>query len=85
MSIKAPFTDLQISRSTKGFYEGHSVEIALLSKAIMVALVIWALVWPSNANGVLGSLNGRILESFNSFELCSKVGDGLIRRRFEVA
>lgn len=67
MSIKAPFTDLQISRSTKGFYEGHSVEIALFSKAIMVALVIWALVWPSNANGVLGSLNGRILESFNSF------------------
>lgn len=67
MSIKAPFTDLQISRSTKGFYEGHSVEIALLSKAIMVALVIWALVWPANANGVLGSLNGRILESFNSF------------------
>lgn len=67
MSIKAPFTDLKISRSTQGFYEGHSVEIALLSKAIMVGLVIWALVWPSNANGVLGSLNGRILEGFNSF------------------
>lgn len=67
MSIKAPFTDLQISRSSQGFYKGHSVEIALLSKAIMVGLVIWALVWPSNATGVLGSLNGRILEGFNSF------------------
>ncbi|MEM7752717.1 MAG: BCCT family transporter [Pseudomonadota bacterium] len=67
MSIKPPFTDLEISRSAKGFYEGHSVEIALLSKAIMVGLVLWALVAPGNANSVLGSLNSTILESFNSF------------------
>ncbi|SPJ28903.1 BCCT family transporter [Falsiruegeria mediterranea] len=67
MSIKQPFTDLEIKRSSGGFYEGHSVEIALLSKSIMVALVIWALVWPANANGVLGSLNGRLLETFNGF------------------
>lgn len=67
MSIKQPFTDLQIKKSAGGFYEGHSVEIAILSKAIMVALVIWALVWPANANGVLGSLNWRLLEDFNGF------------------
>ncbi|QMU59389.1 MAG: BCCT family transporter [Boseongicola sp.] len=67
MSIKPPFTELEINRSKQGFYEGHSVEIALISKAIMVGLVLWALVFPANANGVLGSLNGRILESFNSF------------------
>ena len=67
MSIKPPFTDLEVKTSDKGFYEGHSVEIALLSKAIMVGLVIWALVWPANANGVLGSLNWQILEGFNSF------------------
>ena len=67
MSVKQPFTDLQIKRSVTGFYEGHSVEIALLSKTIMVALVIWALVWPANANGVLGSLNSRLLEDFNAF------------------
>lgn len=67
MSIKQPFTDLQIKKSAGGFYDGHSVEIALLSKAIMVALVIWALVWPANANGVLGSLNWRLLEDFNGF------------------
>lgn len=40
MSIKQPFTDLQISRSASGFYKGHSVEIALLSKAIMIGLVL---------------------------------------------
>ncbi|WP_306141916.1 BCCT family transporter [Roseibium sp. MMSF_3412] len=67
MSIKQPFTDLQIKKSAGGFYDGHSVEIAILSKAIMVALVIWALVWPANANGVLGSLNWRLLEDFNGF------------------
>ncbi|UWQ93777.1 BCCT family transporter (plasmid) [Rhodobacteraceae bacterium M382] len=67
MSIKQPFTDLQIPKAGGGFYEGHSVEIALLSKGIMVALVIWALIWPANANGVLGSLNWRLLEDFNAF------------------
>ncbi len=67
MSMKEPFTDLEIKRSSGGFYEGHSVEIALLSKSIMVALVIWALVWPANANGILGSLNSRLLEDFNAF------------------
>ncbi|MBY6066704.1 BCCT family transporter [Leisingera aquaemixtae] len=67
MSIKQPFTDLEIKTSDEGFYKGHSVEIALLSKGIMVALVLWALVWPANATGVLGSLNWRILEDFNAF------------------
>lgn len=67
MSIKPPFTDLEINRSTTGFYQGHSVEIALISKAIMVGLVLWALMWPGNANAVLGSLNSQILASFNSF------------------
>ncbi len=67
MSTKPPFTDLEIKRSSTGFYEGHSLEIALLSKAIMVGLVLWALIWPANANGVLGSLNWSLLETFNSF------------------
>jgi len=67
MSATPPFTQLEIKKAASGFYQGHSVEIALLSKGIMVALVIWALFWPANANGVLGSLNWRLLEGFNSF------------------
>lgn len=67
MSISQPFTDLQIAKSAKGFYEGNSVAIALGSKLIMVALVIWALVWPANANTVLGTLNGNLLAGFNQF------------------
>src|SRR6056300_153675 len=67
MSIKPPFRAVEVRRAASGFYEGHSQEIALLSKGIMVALVIWALVWPANANSVLGSLNWRLLEDFNAF------------------
>ena len=61
MSQSQPFTDLQIAKSAKGFYQGNSVAIALASKLIMVALVIWALVFPANANSVLGNLNGNLL------------------------
>lgn len=67
MSIKPPFTDLDIRRQGQGFYEGHSLEIALLSKGIMVALVLWALIFPASANGTLGSINGQLLEIFNQF------------------
>ena len=67
MSIKPPFTEIEIKRATSGFYEGHSMEIALVSKISMALLVIWALVWPANANGILGSLNWRLLEDFNAF------------------
>ena len=68
MSINPPFTELHIPKAPSGFYEGNSLPIALISKGIMVALVIWALVFPANANSTLGSLNWRLLEGFNSFE-----------------
>ncbi len=67
MTIKPPFTDLEIRKSPAGFYEGYSIPIALISKLTMVMLVIWALVWPANANGVLGSVNSALLQGFNSF------------------
>ena len=67
MSIKPPFTELEIKKADGGFYHGNSVPIALISKGIMVALVLWALVWPANANSTLGSWNWRLLESFNTF------------------
>ncbi len=67
MSIKPPFTDVEIKTQPHGFYKDNSLPIALISKSIMVALVIWALVWPANANSTLGSWNWRLLESFNTF------------------
>lgn len=67
MSIKPPFTDVDIKTQNGGFYKDNSLPIALISKSIMVALVLWALVFPANANGTLGSLNSRLLEVFNQF------------------
>ncbi len=67
MSIKPPFTDLEIKTQEAGFYQDNSLPIALISKGIMVALVLWALVFPVNANGALGSLNGQLLALFNQF------------------
>lgn len=67
MSIKPPFTELDIRKQEGGFYENNSLPIALISKGIMVALVLWALMFPANANGTLGSLNTALLGIFNQF------------------
>jgi len=67
MSIKAPYTAIEVKRSPSGFYQGHNLQIAFLSKAVMVGLVLWALIFPASANGVLGSFNTQLLEVFNSF------------------
>lgn len=67
MSIKPPFTDLNIKKQEAGFYKDNSLPIALISKGVMVALVLWALVWPANANATLGSWNWSLLERFNGF------------------
>ena len=67
MSVKPPFTDLDVKTKTSGFYEGHSLEIALLSKGIMVALVLWALIWPANANGTLSASTSSFSKSSTGF------------------
>ncbi len=67
MSIKPPFTQLDIRTAPSGFYAGYSIPIALVSKVSMTLLVIWALVWPGNANSVLSAVNGTLLNGFNAF------------------
>ena len=49
------------------FYENASLRMALFAKGLRVARVIWALVWPGNANSTLGALNWSLLEGFNQF------------------
>lgn len=71
MSIKPPFTELEIEKAPSGFYEGYSLPIALISKIIMAALVIWALIWPGNASSVLSAVNSTLLNVFNSFYIIS--------------
>lgn len=67
MSIKPPFTELEINTQDSGFYEGYSLPIALISKISMVLLVLWALVFPVGAGEMLSYVNGTLLKSFNVF------------------
>lgn len=67
MSIKPPFTELEINTQDSGFYEGYSLPIALISKISMVLLVLWALVFPAGAGEMLSLINGTLLKSFNIF------------------
>ncbi|MEJ2741530.1 MAG: BCCT family transporter [Gammaproteobacteria bacterium] len=46
---------VEVPKATSGFYKGYSKPIALMSKSAMIALVIWALMFPLNANEVLSS------------------------------
>ncbi len=71
MSIQPPFTELDIKKAPEGFYEGYSLPIALFSKGLMALLLIWALVWPGNANNILSALNGSLLNGFNTFYILS--------------
>jgi choline-glycine betaine transporter len=67
MTIREPFAELDIKKAASGFFKDYSVPIALVSKFTMAMLVIWALFWPANANGVLGSVNSQLLKGFNGF------------------
>ncbi|WP_299783171.1 BCCT family transporter [uncultured Roseobacter sp.] len=71
MSVKPPFTELEINTQDSGFYEGYSLPIALISKVGMVLLVLWALVFPAGAGAMLSQINGTLLNSFNTFYIIS--------------
>ncbi len=71
MTLKPPFTDLEINTQDSGFYEGYSLPIALVSKIGMVLLVLWALVFPAGAGAILADVNSTLLNSFNTFYILS--------------
>ncbi|MEL6793247.1 MAG: BCCT family transporter, partial [Pseudomonadota bacterium] len=63
MAIKPPLMDLPIKTADSGFYRGFSVDVAVVSKIIISALVVWAIFWPVQSGKVLGDLNSVILEN----------------------
>lgn len=67
MSVKPPFTELDINTQDDGFYQGYSLPIALVSKISMVLLVLWALIFPLNAGEMLSKVNTSLLLGFNTF------------------
>ncbi|MBD3663198.1 BCCT family transporter [Sulfitobacter aestuariivivens] len=64
MSIKPPLSDLPIKTADSGFYRGFSVNVTVVSKIIISVLVVWCIVWPTQAGNVLGNWNSAILASF---------------------
>ncbi len=71
MSVKPPFTELDITTQDSGFYEGYSLPIALISKLVMVALVLWAILFPIGATQTLDAWNWATLQDFNAFYIIS--------------
>lgn len=64
MSIKPPLTDLPINTADSGFYRGFSVNVTVISKIIISALVVWCIFWPLQAGNVLSAWNSAILAQF---------------------
>ncbi|RED11227.1 BCCT family transporter [Pontivivens insulae] len=63
MALEPPLTDLPIKTAERGFYRGFSIDVTVVSKVIISALVVWAIFWPTESGRILGQLNSVILEN----------------------
>ncbi|ERP96407.1 transporter [Labrenzia sp. C1B10] len=59
--------DLEIQTADNGFYSGFAKSVAIPSKILVSALIVWAITVPENAAAVLNALNGAMLKSFASW------------------
>ena len=64
MAIKPPLSDLPIKTAESGFYRGFSVDVTVVSKIIISALVVWCIYDPTEAGKILGVWNSIILQNF---------------------
>ncbi|MBU2957447.1 BCCT family transporter [Paracoccus sp. 1_MG-2023] len=67
MVDEPPLMDLPINTADRGFYDGFAKSVAIPSKILVSALIVWAISVPENANAVLNALNGAMLKSFASW------------------
>lgn len=67
MADKPPLMDLHIPTAKSGFYSGFAKSVAIPSKILVSALIVWAITVPDNAATVLSALNGQMLRSFASW------------------
>lgn len=64
MAPKLALSELPIKLAKTGFYRGFSVDVTVVSKIIISALVVWAIFWPVQAGKTLGAWNTLILANF---------------------
>ena len=67
MAKKPPLMELPIETAESGIYSGFSKHVAITSKIIVSALIVWAISVPDNAAAVLNALNGQMLKNFTSW------------------
>jgi choline/carnitine/betaine transport len=67
MPNKPPLMDLSIPTATSGFYAGFSKHVAITSKILVSALIVWAVALPENAARILDFLNAILLKDFASW------------------
>ncbi|KAF0676707.1 BCCT family transporter [Profundibacterium mesophilum] len=67
MANKPPLMELDIETADRGFYSGFAKSVAIPSKILVSALIVWAITVPDNAAAVLNALNGALLSSFASW------------------
>ena len=49
MANKPPLMDLHIKTADRGFYTGFSKDVAMTSKILITALIVWAIAVPETA------------------------------------
>ncbi|PYG32579.1 BCCT family transporter [Pelagimonas varians] len=65
MAKSPPLMDLPIKTAERGFYTGFSKHVAITSKILVAALIVWAIAVPDTAAKILGDLNGTLLGTFS--------------------
>ncbi|OEY65531.1 BCCT family transporter [Marinobacter sp. X15-166B] len=63
--------EVSILTSRAGFYKGLNPTITIVSKALIVLLVLFAIVMPEQATTTLSAVNGALLAMFNSYYIIS--------------
>ena len=58
---------IKIARFERGFYTGLNPFVTILSKAVILALIIYAVVFPDAAVDTLSALNSILLRTFNFY------------------
>ncbi len=59
--------NVSISKASKGFYKGFNHTVTFGSKALILSLVLWAILLPTQAASTLSSVQGFVLEHFGSY------------------
>ncbi|MEM7547920.1 MAG: BCCT family transporter [Pseudomonadota bacterium] len=65
MAKQPPLMELPIKTEDSGYYEGFNRMVTVTGKAILAILVIWALVFPSQAAVVLGAMQAFVMNNFS--------------------